>query len=202
MDVYSVDLDPEIIDIARKDFNFSGKAVAADGRRFLEDCKKKYDFCVIDTYSGDTFPFHLASQEAFAAAKRVLKPGGVLAINYIGLPKGQAFACLHLTISKLFGHLSAIRGEEGDDVQTITLFASDRPIKFNKKWLDHSLDFAGFSGPDPITSDIQRLTMEPPDTTNAFVLTDDYNPVDFLRVREALRWRERAVENIGAGATF
>lgn len=202
MDVDSVDIDPEIIEVAREYFRFSGKATAADGRRFLEDCRKKYDFCVIDTYSGDVFPFHLASKEAFAAAKKVLKPRGVLAMNYIGSPKGKAFACLYLTVGKVFKHLLAIRGEEGDDVQTITLFASDRQIRFNRRWQDDAIDFIGSTRPDPVIMDIQRLTVAPPAPQGAFVLTDDHNPIDFLRAEEALRWRERTVQNIGRGATF
>jgi len=201
MDVDSVDLDPTIIEVAREHFRFTGGAVAADGRRFLEDCTKKYDFCVIDTYSGDVFPFHLATREAFTAAKRVLKPDGVLAMNYIGSPKGKAFACLRATVGEVFGHLLAIRGEEGDDVQTVTLFASDREIRFNRRWQDHALDFAGFSGPDPVLMDIQRLTIPPP-TEGTLILTDDYNPIDFLRAGEALRWRERTARSIGDAAFF
>ncbi len=202
MEVDSVDLDPEIIEVAREHFRFTGRAAVADGRRFLEDCAKTYDFCVIDTYSGDVFPFHLATKEAFIAARKVLKPGGVLAINFIGSPKGKAFACFYLTAGKVFKHLLALRGEEGDDVQTITLFASDREIRFNKGWLNYPLDFAGSAGPDSISMDIQRLTMAPPKTAGAFVLSDGHNPIDFLRAAEALRWRERAAQNIGEGATF
>jgi len=33
-----------------------------------------------------------------------------------------------------------------------------------------------------------------------FVLTDDHNPVDFLRAGEALRWRERTAAIIGPEA--
>jgi hypothetical protein len=32
------------------------------------------------------------------------------------------------------------------------------------------------------------------------VLTDDRNPLDLLRAREAVRWRERALANLGLGA--
>ncbi len=199
MEVDSVDLDPRMIEVARKHFGFRGKAVVADGRRFLEDCSRHYDFCVIDTYSGDVFPFHLSTEEAFSAAKSVLKPGGVLALNYIGSPKGKPFACLYLTLGSVFKNLLAIRAEDTDDVQTITLFASDRPLTFSKRWLDNTLDFSGSTGPDPVTLDIQRLTVEPPETEGAFLLSDDHNPIDFYRSDEALRWRIRTAELIGAG---
>jgi spermidine synthase len=194
--VDAVDLDPEIIRIAREHFSFTGEAVAADGRRFLEDCSAKYDFCVIDTYSGDVFPFHLASREAFRAAKRVLKPRGVLAINYIGAPEGRAFACVHRTLSEVFTHVWAIRERPGNEVQTITVFASEREIKFNGGWLDEGRGSPGSA--DAVGEAIDRLGFKPDvSRARAFVLTDDYNPIDFLRGDEALRWRERTRKNIG-----
>jgi len=194
MEVDAVDLDPEMIAVARRHFSFRGNAVAADGRRFLEDCRKSYDFCVIDTYSGDVFPFHLASREAFVAARRVLKPRGVLAINYIGSPAGRAFACTYRTIADVFPQVRAIRGEPGDDVQTITVFASDHAIEFNGAWLDERP--GGFGAADPIGEAIDNLSFKP-DLAGSFVLTDDFNPIDFLRADEALRWRTRTRKNIG-----
>ena len=193
MDVFSVDLDPMVIELARKYFGFEGRAVAADGRQFLKDCPDKYDFCVIDTYSGDVFPFHMASVEAFDTAKLVLKPGGVLAINFIGKPNGRAFACVYKTLQAVFANVRALQGEPGDDVQTITMLASDRRISFNRDWLMHT---GGFTGVDPITESIAALTVVP-DLSNAFVLTDDYNPIDFLRADEALRWRQRTTDSVG-----
>jgi predicted membrane-bound spermidine synthase len=193
--VDAVDLDPEVISVAREHFSYRGNAIAADGRRFLEDCREQYDFCVIDTYSGDAFPFHLASREAFAAARRALKPGGVLALNYIGAPRGRAFACIYLTLTEVFPRVRAIRGQPGDDVQTITVLASDREINFNGAWMDDR--GGGFGGADPIGAAIDSLTFRP-DPGNGFVLTDDYNPIDFLRAAEALRWREVTRRNVGA----
>jgi len=198
VDVDCVDLDPAIIDVARRQFGFTGDAVAADGREFLEGCRDRYDFCIIDTYSGDVFPFHLATREGMEAAKAVLKPGGVLALNYIGAPDGRAFACMHRTLEAVFPHVVAIRGEPGDDVQTITVFASDREIRFNKGWLDA---LGGFGGIDPISEAIQRLAVRP-SRPDGFVLTDDYSPIDFLRATEALRWRARTARNIGEQGLF
>lgn len=196
MELDCVDLDPEVIKTAREFFRFEGNAEAADGRIFMEQCRKKYDFCIIDTYSGDSFPFHLATREAFAASKQVLNPGGILALNYIGAPGGRAFACIYKTLEAVFPNVLAINGEPGSDVQTITVFASDRKIEFNKGWLELS---GTASGVDPVSRDIERFTTRP-DMADAFMLTDDYNPIDFLRGGEALRWRERTARNIGEQA--
>jgi len=198
VDVECVDLDPEIIAVAREYFGFTGQAVAADGRQFLEACRQRYDFCIIDTYSGDAFPFHLATREGFEAARRVLKPGGVLALNYIGAPDGRAFACVYLTLRAVFRNVAALRNEPENDVQTITIFASDREIRFNRGWLD---SLGGFDGVDPVGEAIQRFRVAPA-RADAFVLTDDYSPVEFLRAGEALRWRVRTARNIGDQGLF
>jgi len=198
IEVDSVDLDPEVIEVAREHFGFRGRAVAADGRLFLEKCSERYDFCIIDTYSGDVFPFHLATREGFAAAKRVLRPDGVLAINCIGAPSGRAFASIVATLEAVFAHVLAIQNEAGDDVQTITVFASDREVRFNKGWLD---DAGGGSGPDPVSQAIQRFSVRP-QRAGALVLTDDYCPLESLRGGEALRWRARTARNIGQPGAF
>jgi len=194
----AVDIDPDMIAIARKYFSFTGNAVAADGRLFLEDCRETYDFCVIDTYSGDSMPFYLASLEAFQASKRVLTPDGILAINYIGSPSGTAFASIYRTLEEVFDNVMAIRGEDSDRVQTITLFASANPFHIQRGWLD---DRPAFYGVDPISETIERLKIKP-DTSSAQVLTDDHNPVDLLRAGEGLRWRRRTMAAIGDRVIF
>ncbi len=201
IEVDCVDLDPEIIAVAREYFGFTGPAVAADGRTFLETCPQRYDFCIIDTYSGDVFPFQLATREGFEAARRALRPDGVLAINYIGSPSGRAFECLRATLAAVFRNVLALRNEAGDDVQTITIFASDREIRFNKGWLDAVGGPSG--GPDPVSQAIQRLAVAPtPSGGGGFLLTDDYCPIDYLRADEALRWRARTARNIGEQGIF
>jgi spermidine synthase len=198
MDPDCVDIDAGVIDLARRHFGFTGRARAADGRQFLETCDQRYDFCVMDTYSGDVFPFQLATKEAFESVRRVLNPNGTLVMNYIGAPGGPAFAALVRTVREVFPETLAIRGENSGDVQTITLFASARRIEFNNGWLDH---LGGFSGVDPVSQAISRLTVAP-QLAGAPVLTDERNPIDLLRGDEARRWRARTLENIGAQAIF
>jgi spermidine synthase len=196
MEVDSVDLDPAVIELARRHFWFQGPAVVADGRRFLESCTNKYDFCVIDTYSGDVLPFQLCSVEAFRAAKAALTDDGILALNFIGMPSGLPFACVYRTLQAVFPHVRALRGEDSDDVQTITLFAASRRIEFNNGWTRYRGDFRGV---DPIADSIRRLSAEPSAGAST-ILTDDHNPIDSLRADEALRWRERTASFIGSCA--
>lgn len=196
--VDAVDIDPGVIAVARKWFGYTDAVTVADGRQFLEDCESLYDFCILDTYSGDAMPFYLASREAFESAAAVLQPNGIVAINYIGSPQGEAFACIYRTLAAVFPHVSAIRGEDGDRVQTITVFASRRAMELTRGWL---IDRPSFSGVDPVSEDIDRLTITP-DLSRAFVLTDDRNPIDSLRAGEALAWRRRTMDHLGEDVVF
>jgi len=198
MEVDCVELDPVILEVARRWFSFSGNAVVSDGRRFLERCKEVYDFCVIDAYSGDSLPFHLTSVEVFRTVKRVLKPGGVLVINLIAAPEGAPFASVSETLTRVFPQMLALRSEPGDDVQTITLFASEKPIEFSNGWLAHLGDF---SGTDPVSQSIDRLTVRAI-PKNGVVLRDNHNPIDTMRTAETVRWRRRTADSIGSALIF
>ncbi len=198
MKIEAVDIDPAMIDIARRYFSFEGHAVAADGRRHIEDSRAKFDFCVIDVYSGDSMPIHLSSREAFQAVRNILLPGGVLAVNYIGSPDGMAFKAIMRTLETVFPHRRALRGEDSARAQTITIFASDQPLNIRKRWLDYGWRRPGR---DIIGEAIARMTITP-DTGGAPVLTDDHNPVDMLRADEGIDWRNRTIGRIGEAAVF
>ncbi len=197
MQVDCVDVDAAIIDVARTWFRFTSPAVVADGRQYLEGCSKNYDFCVIDTYSGDVFPPHMASREAFEAARRVLKPHGVTVIHFIGAPFGDAFACIYRTLQDVFPHVMALKAEPGDDIQSLTLFASTVPLSFRRGGQAGGVHAAGVGR---ISETITRLTVVP--AAGGRVLTDAHNPIDHIRAGEAVRWRQRTFEHIGDAVAF
>jgi predicted membrane-bound spermidine synthase len=198
MEVDAVELDPVVAGMAGRWFGFGGQAIVADGRRYMETSAQRYDVCVLDAYAGDGLPGHLATVEAFRAARRMLRPGGALVMNFIGAPGGDAFASVCRTLNAVFPNLLALRSEPGDDVQPITLFAADAPIEFSAGWRA-SLD--NTEGVDPVRDTLSRLALALPQGRGA-VLTDDYNPIDGMRASEALRWREKTAENIGTPAGF
>ena len=52
-----------------------------DARRVIAAETNRYDVLVIDAYSGDAIPFHLATKEAFRLYLDRLNPGGILAVH-------------------------------------------------------------------------------------------------------------------------
>ena len=82
------DIDPLVIEIARKNFSFLARTPAAteiilgDARLQLErEPAQQFDVLLVDAFSGDSVPIHLLTHEAFAQYFRHLKPDGVLAVH-------------------------------------------------------------------------------------------------------------------------
>ncbi len=82
------DLNPLVIDIARKDFTFlvdcaaHNDVVLGDARLSLaNEPSQQFDILVIDAFAGDAIPVHLLTRQAFDIYWRHLKPGGVLAVH-------------------------------------------------------------------------------------------------------------------------
>jgi len=108
------EIDPQVADIARRDFSFLRASAArtsivlGDGRLRLEsETGRMFDLLVVDAFSGDAIPVHLLTEEAFGLYARHLAPGGVIAVHvsnqYLDLmPVVEAAAeRLHLTARHL-----------------------------------------------------------------------------------------------------
>jgi spermidine synthase len=79
-----VEIDPEIIAVARRFFglSFPGlRVVAQDGRYFLKGNDQRYDVLVVDAYNPPYIPFQLTTVEFFRETVDHLTADGVMAIN-------------------------------------------------------------------------------------------------------------------------
>lgn len=82
------ELDPNVVDIARRDFTFLADSAATvdvvvgDGRLSLSrEHAAAFDVLVLDAFASDAVPVHLVTREAFALYARVLVPDGLLLVN-------------------------------------------------------------------------------------------------------------------------
>lgn len=81
----AVDIDPQVIEVARKFLGFREDATlrahAADGRAFIEAVREPYDIIFLDAFSSSELPAHLTTQEFLRAVRRALAPSGVVVGN-------------------------------------------------------------------------------------------------------------------------
>lgn len=190
-----VDINPDIITIARQYFGFqnSGDVVISDARHYLFTTNKKYDYVVLDVFTGETTPGHILSLEAMTLLKSHLTDRGILSINLIASLKKEKTLMTESvirTIEKVFTtvevypEFSPTEGEGWGNVEIIAyqqapiLFRPDRLQGFPvHSWAKDTVKhFMGKPFPVPVTAE-------------APILTDDYNPLDFYDIwlKENLR---------------
>ncbi|NOX55413.1 MAG: methyltransferase domain-containing protein [Planctomycetes bacterium] len=76
-----VDIDPAVVRVAKRFFGFTEdarlRAHVADGRKFIEECRKPYDVIFLDAFGAENVPYHLTTLEFLQAVRRALTPRGV-----------------------------------------------------------------------------------------------------------------------------
>lgn len=104
-----VDIDPDVVDVARKFFGFRDDeflhAHVADGRQFIEQSRQPYDVIFLDAYGSDSVPLHLTTQEFLRAMRQALKPGGVVVSNVWGRYANPIYDSMVRTYQEVFEDL-------------------------------------------------------------------------------------------------
>lgn len=89
------ELDPEVTRVAQRFFGLRPehgiRALHGDARALLNGAEPgSYDRIYLDVYDGrEAVPYPLLTREAWLAAGRALRPGGVVALNLIGVASGE-----------------------------------------------------------------------------------------------------------------
>ncbi|RKF82422.1 putative spermine spermidine synthase family protein [Golovinomyces cichoracearum] len=112
-----VEIDPVVYDFANKYFNLPKNhiAVIADAVNHTAELvqkKQKYDYIVHDVFTGGAEPVELFTFEFIQDLNSILKPGGVIAINYAGDLKLPATRIVVQTIRSVFPTCRIFRESE------------------------------------------------------------------------------------------
>ncbi len=84
----------------------------ADGRRFVEQTKTRYDLILLDAYGASEIPQHLATREFLTAVRARLTDRGVVASNVWSEDANTLYPSMLRTHEDVFGRVSVIRGFE------------------------------------------------------------------------------------------
>lgn len=139
MHIDVVELDPEIVEIARVLFSVPEdgriRIAVQDGRDFLSGSTESYDVIIVDAFDDDRIPRPLLTEEFMRECRDHLTPGGVAAWNVIGTVTGEyskPFRCLHRTASNVWPWIRtfAIGRHESmpDAVYNVIVLAADTEL--------------------------------------------------------------------------
>jgi len=186
-----VEIDPEVERLGRRYFyldEYRGhvRPVVGDGRMFLHGSRQRYDLIFGDAYRGQqNVPSHMITREFFDLARRRLDGDGVFMMNLIGAVNGsmsRLFASVSATLREVFPELYvfAINSSYPEAVQNLILVAPARSRGWGE---DELLERAG----DDEELQMMVHNLVPNEflaTSGATVLTDDYNPVEYIIARQ------------------
>ncbi len=191
----AIEIDPAVAHAAGEYFSFepTGQVIVGDARYRIKQLNKQYDFIIHDCFTGGSEPIHLLSLEMFQELKAKLKPGGVLALNFVGLTlegeEAPVEAVAH-TLDQVFDHRRTFVSSPSATFNDFVFFVSDRPLELEGAgqtrgpvaWLEQrEVDVAGDS---------------------ELVITDDFNPLETLHIAKAEYYRDLLVDRVGQDILF
>jgi SAM-dependent methyltransferase len=84
--VEAVELEPLVVEYAREHFGYRGHAVVSDGLAYLEANERRWDVLVLDAFTLDEIPAHLADERALGLMRSRVAEHGLLAVRTVGSP--------------------------------------------------------------------------------------------------------------------
>lgn len=184
----TVEIDPDMVAVAKKYFHFSEKPNlknnVSDGRMFLKRSKDLYDVIFLDAYQGDHIPFHMTTVEFLRELKKRLKPDGVVATNITTIYLNKYFRSMLKTYLEEFPNLYVFRGKEsGNFIFVAPMSGADlspEEISVRADAIARKRNF----GYDLTTWIDKFLYYEDYADKRASILTDDFAPVNLYRHSE------------------
>jgi spermidine synthase len=184
-DVDVVEIDPEIVGVARQHFGLTddeARIFIMDGRRYFRTTPDTYDLVVLDAFGSSSIPFHLVTRESFAGIKTRLKPDGVLALNVEANGWNDTLVrSLAATLSTSFAHVIALPiAEPQSAFGNLIILASDRSLEMNEDLLGKPFDYLDdeYWHWAVVERNHAWANRFEPKRDGAPILTDDLNPVD------------------------
>jgi predicted membrane-bound spermidine synthase len=171
-----VELDPGVIDVAKKYFGIRETRVAhlyeSDARVFLNRHSEPYDVILVDAFTGSYIPFHLMTKEFYGLVRGRLAPHGVAAFNI--LPEVKLFDSNVRTLKVAFDNIDFYHS--GED-EVIVVGRLD-PISGAER-LQRAADAQQrYKFRFDVSQLIGARAVEAPKAPKGAVLTDDFAPAD------------------------
>lgn len=193
IDMEAVELDPGVIQLARKYFGFSlpeNKVHITDGRLFLRKSVVKYDHIVIDAFSADQVAAHLLSRQALETARARLAEDGLLAINLTSTIDGKDVSAIYRTLKQVFHHVRVYSPvNSATRLTSVVFLASENPVQITLN--PESLQFVQLTDSNAfMDGEITRIG-------TGFIITDDYNPLGYYRAGVRELWRASMKRYLG-----
>lgn len=184
-----VEIDPEVIQVAKRFFNVKDDSRLAiyneDGRAYLLHTQKEYDLIVLDAYSKTYVPFHLLTREFFEIIWSRLSERGVVVSNMIASLVGDTsdiFWAEYKTASQVFPSLYVFPTSDygAGWVQNVILVASKTGQMLSREDLIEQAQKSDKVDQEEMAGYVSHLWTGGTRAESVPVLTDNFAPVESL----------------------
>jgi spermidine synthase len=190
----AIEIDPAVAYVADKFFSYkpTGDLKVGDARYQIKSLDKQYDFIVHDCFTGGSEPIHLLSQEMLQELKSLLKPGGILAVNFVGFTQGDPLpvASLARTLDSTFSHRRTFVSSPESDFNDFIFLVSDKPVSLAAKAKEEGVG-------DMLTPHEVSVS-----AIGGKIITDDFNPLERLQLTKAEHYRNVLLQRVGEDILF
>ncbi len=189
--VDTLEIDPAVSYAAFNHFDFqsSGKDIVGDARYEIRKLANDYDLIIHDCFTGGTEPSHLLTKETLDQLKTMLTDNGILAINFVSFwNKGQnkALSSVAKTIAQTFSEQMMLMSEpEGGNFNDFIFLASKQVIRLQDA--DFTINQRRW-----IQTRLRKQSLD-----YGVVLTDNYNPLEYLQVGKSEHYRQVILDWFG-----
>lgn len=173
-----VEIDGELSELSEAYFNLrlnnQIQIYTEDARTYVENTPHQYDAILCDVFSSTlSAPFQLATLEFYQLAEEKLKEDGIFMVNILGSNDAEKGVFLHSqlkTINEVFPQVMtfAVQERAYKGKKNYMVLASKSKKKYTLKSKDEALQ-----------NMLNRKEL-PTKGKNAFILTDDFAPVDWM----------------------
>ncbi len=191
----AVEIDPAVAEAAARHFSFrpTGRVLVGDARYHVKKLAKQYDFIVHDCFTGGSEPTHVLSLEAMTELKARLRPGGVLAVNFVGFTAErdqQPVRSVARTLDQLFRHRRTFVASPTAAFNDFVFVVSDRELVLAE-------DGDGGAAAAWLR---EREVNVPGD--GGTIITDDFNPLEYQQIAKAEHYRDLLIQRVGRDVLF
>jgi spermidine synthase len=173
MEIDTVDIDPDVVDVAKKFFGFREDATmhayVEDGRQFIEKCRTPYDIIFLDAYGSEDVPYHMVTKEFLQAVRKATTPKGVVASNIFSADDNPLHDAMIRTYQEVFDSVYLIATKDTNEIvlampdktpltrtelaRRASQFSKDQKLRFNIV----SCIRSGFGEPDRKNTSVRVL---------------------------------------------
>ncbi len=173
----TIEIDPLVYKLAQQYFSFRPTPMqtitVVDGRQYLKKTSRRYDQIWLDAFNTDYIPVHMTTREFLQLTKSRLTKNGIIVQN--GHNTNNLFDAQVATFRAVFARVFIFNGKQsGNSI----IVGSDNPLyvppKFNQQAKSRTK-----IGTIDLLEEAGKYAADP-DIKQAKVLTDDFNPANFL----------------------